>query len=51
MSPDGNPLGRSAVSDSLLQRLLGGVSIFTMAMTLPQVWTVWVDRQTAGVSP
>lgn len=51
MSPDGTPRGRPVVSDSLLQRVLGGVSLFTMAMTLPQVWTVWVDRQTAGVSP
>ena len=35
---------------SPLGKLLGGMSVFTMAMTVPQVWTVWVDRQTAGVS-
>ena len=50
MSPDGRSFRRTSLSDSLLQRVLGVVSIFTMAMTVPQVWTVWVDRQTAGVS-
>jgi uncharacterized protein with PQ loop repeat len=30
--------------------LLGGLSIFTMVMTIPQVLTVWIGRQTAGVS-
>ena len=50
MSPDGAPRRPPLVSDSILQRVLGGVSLFTMVMTLPQVWTVWVDRQTAGVS-
>ena len=51
MSPDGVSHPRPIVADSVLNRLLGGVSMFTMAMTVPQVWTVWVDRQTAGVSP
>lgn len=50
MSPDGHHLGGITVLDSRFQRVLGGVSIATMAMTVPQVWTVWVDRQTAGVS-
>jgi uncharacterized protein with PQ loop repeat len=27
-----------------------GLSIFTMAMTVPQILTIWVDRQAAGVS-
>ena len=26
------------------------MSLFTMAMTVPQVWAVWVQGQTAGVS-
>ena len=30
--------------------LLGGLSIFTMVMTIPQVFTVWISHQTAGVS-
>ena len=30
--------------------MLGGMSIFTMLMTIPQVLTIWVDHQAAGVS-
>ena len=37
-------------SDKLLRRFLGGMSIFTLVMTVPQVWTIWIDRQAAGVS-
>jgi uncharacterized protein with PQ loop repeat len=37
-------------SDTLLRRVLGGMSIFTMLMTIPQVWTIWFGRQAAGVS-
>ena len=37
-------------SDDLLSRALGGMSIFTMLMTLPQVLTIWVSGQAAGVS-
>jgi uncharacterized protein with PQ loop repeat len=33
-----------------LRRLLGLMSVFTLAMTVPQVWTIWVERQAAGVS-
>lgn len=33
-----------------LEKVLPGLSVFTMAMTVPQVWAVWVDGQTAGVS-
>jgi hypothetical protein len=28
-------------SDTLLRRLLGGMSFFTMLMTIPQVLTIW----------
>jgi uncharacterized protein with PQ loop repeat len=31
-------------------RLLGGMSVFTMLMTVPQVLTIWVGHQAAGVS-
>lgn len=37
-------------SDAVLRRLLAGMSIFTMLMTIPQVLTVWVWQQAAGVS-
>ena len=35
---------------TLLKILLGGLSIFTMVMTIPQIFTIWVDHLTAGVS-
>lgn len=38
------------VSDATLNRLLAGMSLFTMAMTVPQVWNVWVSHETSGVS-
>jgi uncharacterized protein with PQ loop repeat len=37
-------------SGSLMKRVLAMMSFVTMAMTIPQVWLVWVERQTAGVS-
>jgi uncharacterized protein with PQ loop repeat len=52
MAPDPKPLSEAASrSDSMLNRLLGVMSLFTMAMTIPQVWTIWVDHRSAGVSP
>ena len=33
-----------------LRRLLGGMSVFTMLMTVPQVFTIWVGHVAAGVS-
>lgn len=41
---------RPSHADSLLRRLLGGMSVFTMLMTIPQVLTIWVGQQAAGVS-
>jgi hypothetical protein len=38
------------VSDAALRRLLAAMSVFTIVMTAPQVWTVWIERQAAGVS-
>jgi uncharacterized protein with PQ loop repeat len=35
---------------SRLRRALGFMSIATMVMTIPQVWTIWVSHQAAGVS-
>lgn len=37
-------------SETFLRRLLGGTSIFSMLMTIPQVLTIWVGHQAAGVS-
>ena len=37
-------------SDAILRRFLGGMSIFTLLMTVPQVWTIWTNQQAAGVS-
>jgi uncharacterized protein with PQ loop repeat len=38
------------VRTDLLTRTLPVLSVVTMAMTVPQVWAVWVQGQTAGVS-
>ena len=38
------------VSGRLMTRLLAGMSIFTMLMTIPQVLTIWIGHQAAGVS-
>jgi len=51
MSP--NPLPPSTSSASphkLMRRVLGSLSIFTMVMTIPQVLTIWLRHQAAGVS-
>jgi uncharacterized protein with PQ loop repeat len=48
-----NPLPASVQrshSDAILRRVMGGMSIFTMLMTIPQVLTIWVGHQAAGVS-
>jgi uncharacterized protein with PQ loop repeat len=33
-----------------MRRILGSLSIFTMLMTVPQVLTIWLGHQAAGVS-
>lgn len=50
MAPDPGHPAAPADDDTLLRRALGGMSVFTLAMTVPQVWTIWVHRQAAGVS-
>ena len=37
-------------SKTVMSRLLGAMSVFTMLMTVPQVLTIWVGHQAAGVS-
>ena len=48
MAPDAAKPARD--SDAVLSRILGGMSIFTMLMTVPQVLTIWVGHEAAGVS-
>jgi uncharacterized protein with PQ loop repeat len=51
MAPDPKPLAAEAFpSETTLRRLLGGMSVFTLVMTVPQVLTIWVGREAAGVS-
>ncbi len=42
--------GNSAPPNTMLRRLLGGMSLFTLAMTLPQIFNIWVLHQASGVS-
>ncbi len=51
MAPDPPiPAAHASRLDKVLRRLLGGMSVFTMLMTIPQVLTIWVRHQAAGVS-
>lgn len=51
MIPDPTmPAGPGKVPGTVLSRVLGGMSVFTMLMTIPQVLTIWVGHQAAGVS-
>ena len=51
MAPDSmTTAGHGAHSETLLRRILGGMSVFSMLMTVPQVWTIWVNHEAAGVS-
>ena len=45
-----SPAAHATHTDVLFRRLLGGMSVFTMLMTIPQVVTIWVGHQAAGVS-
>jgi uncharacterized protein with PQ loop repeat len=49
MAPDPTPA--AAVStEAFVRKLLGGMSVFTLLMTVPQVLTIWIGKQAAGVS-
>ena len=50
MAPDPATPEDVVGSKTVLSRLLGGMSVFTMLMTVPQVLTIWVGHQAAGVS-
>ena len=40
----------STQSETLMHRALGVMSIFTILMTIPQIVTIWIGHQAAGVS-
>jgi uncharacterized protein with PQ loop repeat len=44
------PYPISSLPNKLMSRVLGSLSIFTMLMTIPQVLTIWLSHQAAGVS-
>jgi uncharacterized protein with PQ loop repeat len=44
------PSGRRSAPETLMRRLLGSASIFSLLMTIPQVLTIWVGRRADGVS-
>lgn len=45
-----SPAIHPSPDELILRRLLAGMSIFTMLMTIPQVLTIWFGQQAAGVS-
>ncbi len=45
-----NPAAAGDPADGLLRRMLAGMSVFTMLMTLPQLYTIWIRHEAAGVS-
>ena|SRR5215469_5348526 len=44
------PFMGASPSAKLMKRVLGNLSIFTIAMTVPQVLKIWVSYQGAGIS-
>jgi uncharacterized protein with PQ loop repeat len=50
MVPDPSTLAHSSHPNPMLRRLMGGMSIFTMLMTIPQVLSIWIGQQASGVS-
>ena len=45
-----HPAAHASISETVLRRALGGMSVFTIVMTVPQIWTIWISHQAAGVS-
>lgn len=53
MAPDPTPAAAAAAGaspEAMRRRLLAGMSVFTLVMTVPQVWTIWIGEEAAGVS-
>jgi uncharacterized protein with PQ loop repeat len=44
------PAAHVSISETVLRRALAGMSVFTIVMTIPQIWTIWITHQAAGVS-
>ncbi len=44
------PAAFTAQHGAAMPRLLGGMSVFTLLMTIPQVLTIWLGHEAAGVS-
>jgi uncharacterized protein with PQ loop repeat len=49
LPPDGPAIAASATVGGL-ERILRGLSVFTMLMTLPQAFAIWVSRDAHNVS-
>ena len=45
-----HPAAHAGISDTVLRRALGAMSVFTILMTVPQIWTIWIGHHAAGVS-
>ena len=50
MPPDPTSAFRHALLPGAAKRILGGISIFTLLMTVPQALTIWINHRAAGVS-
>ena len=51
MAPNpATPGAHASVPELVLRRALGAMSVFTIVMTVPQIWTIWIGQQAAGVS-
>lgn len=49
MHPQPATLLHAWPSEKIMKQLLGGMSIFTLLMTVPQIYAIWASRQAAGV--
>lgn len=50
MSPTPQLLVDRDSGETPLRRVLGVMSVFSMLMTIPQVYAIWIGRHAAGVS-
>jgi uncharacterized protein with PQ loop repeat len=50
MRPHPAVIDRVLPSEKLMKQVIGGLSVFTLLMTIPQILAIWVSHQAAGVS-
>lgn len=50
MDPNAGLAARLLPGEATMKRVLAGMSVFTLVMTIPQIVTIWATRQAAGVS-